>query len=216
MKSLRPLSDISEELRQRVSGRSSALLIDTGGLVDIAFASRLENLGKSHCAKSVGAFLDELRKVTCPLITPKVYREIDHQGRIMINKHVRKLPKEAVESALEIMLGTNLLLSDLNLAVKRDDARYDAYWTSKVCCNGDEKKSEEGFSEADSELITHLAYLYRADVSGCTLHDFPGSMLNSVGVLSSDSHVLEGANFLSREFGTNYSGVFSLSTRGSG
>jgi len=140
------------------------------------------------------------------VITPRTYREIQNHGKTRLNGHTFELNQEIVDFALSTLIKSNELIDGLTNFCPFDNIRYDVYWATKYGCNGNSKKILEGCSDTDKEILNTAAYLSRSKVGN-------NAALNPVLVISSDAHILKGAEFLKRGFDGTYSAMTPLSTR---
>ena len=211
---IKNLRCLEREILEKSRGNFPVIVLDTGGLIDISHTTRTYGLnGFSKTEKNpnyVGAsvFLKHVSQRVPILVTPKTYQEIQDHGRMRLNSHTVELSPITVDYSLKVMADSAVFLKGLVGELSLDDARYDAYWTSKRCCDGNCKKQEEGCSETDMEIISTVAYL-----SGCRMIEEPDKRIDRVLVLSSDAHVLSGSEFLGRHFDERYQNIIPISTR---
>ena len=210
---VKELSRIMREIYHNSDGDSSALVLDTGGLIDILSGIRGHNL--SHRATNrdsnyilPSSFLRKLSEITNVIITPETYKEIYNHRITRLNRHSFEIPPQVVKFSLDAVSKSTRFMWGLELQLGLDDIRYDAYWASKECCRHNQKKHDEGFSEADKEILVTAACL-----SNSKTENSQGSNISPVIVVSSDSHVIRGSEFLKRECGERYENIVPISTR---
>ncbi|MEX0920453.1 MAG: hypothetical protein WDZ69_02620 [Candidatus Pacearchaeota archaeon] len=209
---IKNLDELDKEINNR-SSDNSLLVLDTGGLIEIANKAREYNLvsrGKDVNPNYMRAtsFLDYISENVGIIITPKTYQEIQDHGRMKLNGHTQELTPRIVDRSLEIMIGSEEYISGLECGLEPDQARYDAYWASKEGCNGNSKKYVEGCSETDKEILSTVAYL-----SNCNVGDSSEEGRENLLVLSSDDHIILGSEFLKKNFKDRYSNIVPISTR---
>lgn len=215
MKSLiKNLGCLEREILEKSSGNFPVIVLDTGGLIDISHATRTYILNgcpkteKNPNYSGASVFLKHVSRRTPLIVTPKTYQEIQDHGRMRLNSHTVELSPITVDYSLKVMADSAVFLDGLAGELSLDDARYDAYWTSKECCMGNCKKQEEGCSDTDREIISTVAYLSRCQIIGK-----PDKKVDRVLVVSSDAHVLLGSEFLGRYFDEKYPNIIPISTR---
>lgn len=212
---IKELGQLERDITQSSSGGSHAVLVlDTGGLIDVATAIREYGLthkngnANPHYARTT-IFLKSLSEQTKSriIITPRTYQEIQDHGRMRLNEHTLELAPRIVDFALEIMINSMGFFSRLEHEIELDQTRYDAHWASAYGCRDNPKKHLEGCSDTDKEIIATLASL--------STSKFPevGRRINPVLVLSPDAHIIRGAEFLKRGFDGRYSNIVPISTR---
>jgi hypothetical protein len=205
---------LEREIFEKSSGNFPVIVLDAGGLIDISHATRTYSL--KGCPKTeknpnyaaANVFLRHVSQRAPILLTPKTYQEIQDHGRMMLNSHTVELSPITVDYSLKVMADSAVFLDGLVGELSLDDARYDAYWTSKVCRMGNCKKQEEGYSDTDREIISTAAYLSRCQMIGES-----DKKVDGVLVISSDAHVLSGSEFLGRYFDGRYPNITPISTR---
>jgi len=207
------LGELEKTIVQHSSGSFPVIVLDTGGLIDIANAIRIYNVNYrnktiSPIHKSTITFLKYLSEKTPIVITLKTYQEIKDHGRMWLNGHTLELFPETVDFALDIMNRSKQFCSGLDSGIEPDQARYDAHWASIEACNGNSKKSLEGCSDTDKEILSTVAYLSTSKIPGATI-----KKIGPVLVISPDLHIIRGTEFLKRGFDDRYSNVVPISTR---
>ncbi len=189
------------------------LVLDTGGLIDItttlrryAFSHRTGNRNSRY--EKTTSFLNNLSQALSIVITPKTYQEIQNHGRTRLNGHAIELTPRVVDFALNTMTDSVGFVARLKSRVSLDDAGYDAYWAAKEGCRGNTKKFLEGCSDTDKEILATAAYLSMSRMNGAINNE-----INPVLVISPDTHIIKGLEFLKRGFDGRYSNLMSISTR---
>lgn len=211
--SIKDIGTLAREIALNSNGNFPLVVLDTGGLIDIASAIR--QYGQEHrngsrdprYEKTTG-FLKHLSEYMPLVITPKTYQEIQDHGRMIINTHTTELSPRIVDYALEKMVSSSTFLSGLKSGLELDRTRWDAYWAAKNGCDGNTKKHEEGCSDTDKEILSTAAFLSQCP----TPHD-KHKKLGEVLIISSDAHIIEGTRFLRKSYKSRYSNVVPLSTR---
>lgn len=215
---IKEISKLEKDVVDNLSGKSPVIVLDTGALIDISNATRKYDLvhrivhhkrgGENPNYFDAVSFLKYFSGMAPLIITPRTHKEIYRHASTRLNGHTFELPLRAVEFSLDNMVTSTLFLDGLQGELPKDETRYDTYWTSKECCNGNHKKQEEGCSDTDKEILEAVAYLS----SGRTVRQ-TGEKVDQVIILSSDAHVISGAEFLKRGFDGRYQGIVPISTR---
>lgn len=211
---IKELGHLERDITQHSGGSQPVLVLDTGGLIDIATAIRQYNLThKNGNANPKYArttlFLKSLSEQAKSyiIITPRTYQEIQDHGRMRLNEHTLELSPKIVDFALETMISSMGFVSRLEREIELDQTRYDAHWASVHGCSDCKKKHLEGCSDTDKEIIATIASLSTSKVPEV------GKGINPVLVLSPDAHIIRGAEFLKRGFYSRYSNIVPISTR---
>mgnify|MGYP001573804130 FL=1 len=206
---IKGIGQLERDITQNFSGNLPITVLDTGALIDIRQSIKQYNLinkngNRSPKYERTTLFLKSLRSQI--VITPKTYQEIQDHGRMRLNSHTLELSPKIVNFALEAMIKSNIFISRLESEVEFEQARYDAYWTSKE--DYGIHKKHLGCSETDREILSTVAYLSR-----CRIPDGGGKLIRPVLAISSDAHILRGSEFLKRGFDGRYSAIVPISTR---
>jgi hypothetical protein len=210
---IKDIGTLEKDILKNSNTDFPVMLLDTSGVIDIVSASRQYNLINKNGDKNLKyempiVFLKNLAEKTHVIITPKIYQEIQDHGRMRLNCHTFELTPKIVDFALDTMTDSIRFISKLNKNIELDQARYDAYWASQEGCKENIKKNVEGCSDADKEILSTAALLSR-----CKTNKFPSKKISQVIVLSSDAHIIQGAEFLKRSFDGKYSNIIPISTR---
>ncbi len=206
---IKGIQQLERDITQNFSGKLPIIVLDTGALIDIRKSTKqysLTNKNRNRNPKYeiTTLFLKSLGSQI--VITPKTYQEIQDHGRMRLNSHTLELSPKIVNFALEAMIKSNIFISRLESEVEFEQARYDAYWTSKE--DYGIHKKHLGCSETDREILSTVAYLSR-----CRIPDGGGKLIRPVLAISSDAHILRGSEFLKRGFDGRYSAIVPISTR---
>lgn len=210
---VKDIERLVREITQNSNGNFPLIVLDTGGLIDIASAIReynfhTKNGDKNSKYEKTSTFLTHLSERVPVLITKKTYQEIQDHGRMIINSHTTELSTKLVDFALDKMTDSIAFISGLRTGSEMDRVRYDAYWASKEGCNGNTKKCAEGCSDTDKEILSTAAYL-----SQCRTSEDKRKKIGQVIVISPDAHIIKGTEFLKRSFDGRYSNIVPVSTR---
>ena len=133
---LKDLGALEKEIIKNSSGSFPVLILDTGGLIDIANEVRRYNLIYKNGNRNLSyekptIFLKYLSKKFPIIITPKTYQEIQDHGRMRLNGHTVELSPKIVNYSLERTLASASFISMLKKEFDTEQTRYDAYWASK-------------------------------------------------------------------------------------
>ncbi|MEM3091260.1 MAG: hypothetical protein QXX55_01180 [Candidatus Pacearchaeota archaeon] len=212
-KCIKDIRNISREIARNSLGNYPLLVLDTGGLIDFVESIKYYNLickngSRDSRYESISVFLKHLSENLPMIITPTVYQEICNHINFRLGRHLFEIPKKTVDFAFETMENSMRFISRLESKLEMDTVRYDIYWTSKLCCNGNIKKNLEGCSDADKEILFTAAYL-----SQCRTEIDRRKKIGKVLVISPDEHIIKGVDFLKKGFNGKYSNVESISTR---
>ena len=210
---IKEMGQLEKEIIKSSSGSFPVMVLDTGGLIDIATALRQYNLihrngDRNPRYEKTTAFLRNLSQTIRVIITPRTYQEIQDHGKMRLNSHTIAFTPKVVDFALDTMADSIKFIAELNGQISLDDAGYDAYWAARDGCNGNHKKHLEGCSDTDKEILATAAYLSRSRVNGTIDRE-----IEPVLVISPDAHIIKGSEFLKRGFGERYSSIVPISTR---
>ena len=207
---LKTLRELEGLINSPLENTQSYLVLDTSGLIDVVRSARRSRLGRNceldEIYRNPANFLKHIDQQQPILVTPKIAREIGRHLRVKLNKYNSEIPANVGALALGFYSEAIDVKEKLNPLTDFDNIRYAIYWLSKRAFNPGHKKNTEGFSEADREILTFatsLASAERLEVEK-SIRPFP------VGVITSDSHVLEGIKLLP-EYG--FFGVYGINTR---
>jgi hypothetical protein len=211
--SIKDIGTLSREIAINSDGNFPLVVLDTGGLIDIASAIRQYNYvnrkgNKDSRYERTTGFLKHLSESIPVLITPKTYQEIQDHGRMILNSHTTELSPKIVDFALETMISSSDFVSGLRPGMELDKTRYDTYWAAKNGCNGNVKKQEEGFSDTDKEILSMAAFL-----SQCRTPRDKRKKMGEILVISPDAHIIQGTRFLRKSFDGRYLNIVPISTR---
>lgn len=195
-------------------------ILDTGAIIDIVHATRRDK--QSYRGKKIPEnvfmqaydFLTHVNENVVPLIVlPSVFTEVDLHRNVNLNGHTKEFDEETYQTVQDLMTQSTDLIRRTNFldsSVSDDDIMYDIWNLSLEACQDCSKKHEEGYSEADKDILAYAAYFSRAYLRE------PGKQrIGKVLVISPDNHIKMGVKFLlaDEEFSEKYKNILSISTR---
>ncbi len=213
---LKELSDLEKDIHsyKRISsGNLPVILLDTGALIDLEQSSRrctlCHNKNLEPKDYHTPSFLSLIRKKIPLIVTPYVFSEITAHMNCHINGHVPEISHETFKYIEDIVDDSLDFLGRTRTEIPLDDARYDVYWVSKQSCKCNHKKHEEGFSEADKDILVNAVR-----ISGSYIEEKGKKYsIKPVIVFSPDQHMKEGVRFINENFSDKYPKLENLSTR---
>ncbi|MFH1608030.1 MAG: hypothetical protein ABIA78_02755 [archaeon] len=203
------LKNTNEILKEFSKGPNlgSFVFADTSGIIDIVKVCRKEFSDPID-------FLDRILKKNKLrfLLTNKTHGECRIQSRVKKNRHVFILPENVLgyfeDCGKNVSHGIDFVSNE-----DSEQIRYDVHWASKIACNGVEKKRDEVFGEVDKDILYRASFLSTGKVKTPNeeMRD-----VGSVGILSSDGHLIEGAKFMNNikdDFGINKYSLYTINTK---
>lgn len=212
---LKELPNLEKEIHlyERNSDSLPVILLDTGALIDLEQSGRRSALRHNKCLEPknyhIPSFLSLIRKKIPLVVTPHVFSEITAHMGCRINEHIPEINHETFKYIEGIVDDSLDFLGRTRTETPLDDARYDIYWTSKQACKYNHKKHEEGFSEADKDILVNAIR-----ISGSYIKEKGKKyLIKPVIVFSPDQHMGEGVKFINKNLSDKYSKLENLSTR---
>ena len=179
--------------------RVSIVIPDTCALIDLERLTR-EYRGQEAKYARPDIFLDNLIERNRVVLIPKgIINEVRIHRKVKLNSHEYELSQDFVSYLEELYKISNCFLGCTRYGLDSEQTGLDVYWASVLSCAENQKKQEEGFSNADKDLLT-LACLLTTTKSDPAKSSEKIS-IGLVDVLSSDEHILRGADFLRERCG---------------
>jgi len=213
---LKELSALEKELTSLEEQRETNLpmiLVDTGALIDIEQSVRNYSLSHKKELNSnhlyVKKFLSIVRNEAPLIITPHVFAEITNHAHCNRNGHTKEIEYDTFKYVQSLVNESTDFLARARTKASLDEARYDVYWATKNSCKDNNKKNEEGFSDADKDLLTNAARLSCSHI----INEEKKFNINPVVIFSPDQHIEKGVNFINEFLSCKYPNIINISTR---
>lgn len=214
---------LEKEIKGIINGGNSRNLavavVDTGGIIDLVKSTREYDLSTRRDKFRVPEYTDptemlkKLARKMPVIITPQMRKELVRHKNTMLNSRQPEIYSHLLDYSFDLAMDSAYFMSGLKPSrpsgvFSWDDVEYQMYLLSKECCNGNRKKTEEGCSDTDREILTTAAYLSRSrEDTGIK------RKINPVIVISPDQHITCGVDMINRELSDLYPGIISFSTR---
>ena len=207
---IKKLKEIMSDTNKLLRGKNFPIVfLDTSAIIDVCCSAREEELAqrkrKNLPLNEIYAdhFLMDIASKYQTVVSPLVNSETKKHYFVRCNNHVMELCKEISPLMEKFSKDYGRLEKSFLNKIPDDTERYDAYWTTKLCCNDDQKKQLEGFSEVDKELITKVTLFSKYLV-------IDDQKVDPVVVFSSDEHIIKGVKMLNS---LDYSNITTIFTR---
>jgi len=193
----------------------SIVIPDTGALIDLERCSEdyCVPKGRDPCEFLKSHMEDIIDRTRNILIPEGVMYEVERHRTIRLNEHQFEISPVFVDYIGQLHRITREFVNKLRYGADSEQVREDVYWASRLCCKDSLKKHEEGFSDADKDLLHFACLLSKSRLDSTRAGERIG--IGTVHVLSPDAHIREGIRFLMEtpEYEGEYANLNYITTR---
>ena len=175
----------------------SIIVPDTSAIIDLQRMCR-DYKGDIGRYSNPCLFLEDLESYTRRILIPSaIHDEILNHRNVKVNVNTYEISPGFCDFLHKVHQTSNGIFGNIKYSADSEQVGLEVHWASVLACNGNYKKQEECFSEADRELLKIVCLLENA-VLGSGENSRKISLVN---VLSSDEHIFKGVEFMREKCG---------------